>query len=213
MDDVAQVGSNDVNATLSDRSALSYQRWKKLPSKPDRVMYRDAMIAIIDRLLSQTSAQIGICSLTPLGEQLDTECQHRIVEYNGILKGIVDSYVTSGRVTYIPIYEALVAVLAKTKLKPHYSHAPQRTALLNFKVNIITTLFDLSHSSSVMTLIFIINLCVQCLIMHYIFGRSWDAISKSHGMLLLTDCLHINSMAGHIIATTIQQWIESLPIS
>lgn len=180
------IGSNDVNATLSDRSANSYRRWKKLPTTPDRAFYRESMIAIIDRLLSSTRAAIGICSLTPLGEHLDTECQQRIVEYNSIIKDIVDKYQSRGRVTYIPIYESLVAILQKkTKHNPSYHHNPQRTALLNFK----------------------------CLVLHYVMGWSWDAISRHHGMLLLTDCLHINSMAGHIVATCIQQWIETLTIS
>jgi len=47
------------------------------------------------------------------------------------------------------------------------------------------------------------------MLQHYVFGRSWDAISKTHGFLTLTDYIHLNSWGAKTIALLVQNWVKS----
>jgi hypothetical protein len=45
---------------------------------------------------------------------------------------------------------------------------------------------------------------------HYLFRRSWDDISRSRGLLLLTDNVHINDTAAELVAQTVQPFVAGL---
>jgi lysophospholipase L1-like esterase len=46
------------------------------------------------------------------------------------------------------------------------------------------------------------------MLQHYIFGRSWDDISKTHGFLTLTDYIHLNCWGADKIAQMVTNWIQ-----
>ena len=40
-------------------------------------------------------------------------------------------------------------------------------------------------------------------------GLSWDEVSRRNGLLLLTDCLHLNRKGAWIVADLIGEWLRS----
>ena len=40
-------------------------------------------------------------------------------------------------------------------------------------------------------------------------GLSWDQVSRRNGLLLLTDCLHLNRKGAWIVADLIGEWLRS----
>lgn len=45
------------------------------------------------------------------------------------------------------------------------------------------------------------------ILLHYVFGQSFDEISRSNGFVLLTDFLHVNSKGAEMIADLIQDFV------
>jgi lysophospholipase L1-like esterase len=47
--------------------------------------------------------------------------------------------------------------------------------------------------------------------LHYVLGWSWDRVSRTAGMTLLTDCVHLNDRAGQMLVDLVEAQIRSLP--
>jgi lysophospholipase L1-like esterase len=82
------------------------------------------------------------------------------------------------RLNYIAVHEAMTDYLKKK----------------NTKTNL-----RLNHN--------LLYVMVKGILLHYIFGRSFDEISKSNGFVLLTDFLHLNSKGAEMIADLIQDFV------
>lgn len=48
---------------------------------------------------------------------------------------------------------------------------------------------------------------IPAIVRHWIFGESWDSIGERYGMHLMSDGLHLNDKAGHIVADLAVSWI------
>jgi acyl-CoA thioesterase I len=42
-------------------------------------------------------------------------------------------------------------------------------------------------------------------------GLSWNEVSRRNGLLLTTDCLHLNDTGGAMIADLIEDWLRKAP--
>ncbi|HZA11469.1 SGNH/GDSL hydrolase family protein [Mycobacterium sp.] len=101
------IGTNDANASMSERNIARFTRMKKLTARPTIEGYRDNVTAIIDRLTRETSARIGLLSLPVLGEELGSESVQRSQQYSAVLKQIAE---TRG-IAYLPLNERQIAHL------------------------------------------------------------------------------------------------------
>lgn len=45
---------------------------------------------------------------------------------------------------------------------------------------------------------------------HYLFGQSWDSISRSRQLMLLTDQVHINDTAAELVVGVLQPLLHGL---
>lgn len=106
---VILVGTSDAQAILEPASAFARKRRKDNPDRePESVAaYREQVAQIVAQLSSRTSATIGLCSLPPLGQQLDSPANEVIRALNEAIKSVAE---TSGQ-TYIPVYEAMAKYL------------------------------------------------------------------------------------------------------
>ena len=80
------IGTNDVNATFSQAWEDTYRKEQKLPEKPTLAWYRLNVERIIDRLQSETDAQIVLLDLPMLGEGLASDMNRRVADYNAVLE-------------------------------------------------------------------------------------------------------------------------------
>jgi len=54
------------------------------------------------------------------------------------------------------------------------------------------------------------KLIESAMLQHYIFGKSWDEVSKNHGFQTLTDFIHLNSWGANTIANLIENWVRKM---
>lgn len=69
--------------------------------------YRDNLAAVVERISSATGARIALMSLPPLGEDLDSDVNHRLAAYNAVIAEIA---ARSGA-DHLPVHERLAAQL------------------------------------------------------------------------------------------------------
>jgi len=78
--------------------------------------YRDNLGAIIDRIKDKTFARIALMSLPPLGEDLDSEINHKLRDYNAAIKETA----TRATVDYVPVNERFTLHLQDQGHRPTY---------------------------------------------------------------------------------------------
>ena len=105
------IGTNDMIASLDTSSGVIYQLMKGLPRKPDTRWAEENAREIVRRLKTETNANIGLASIPPLGEDLDTRPNQRVQRYNEALRQIAEQE----GVSYLPVYERQVQILSGEK--------------------------------------------------------------------------------------------------
>jgi lysophospholipase L1-like esterase len=108
------VGTNDANASLSEKNARMMTRMKKLPVRPTIEWYRENLTAVVDRLAKETSARIALLSLPVLGEELGSPSVQRSAEYSAVVKEIAGAR----NLSYLPLHEQQVDYLATRATTP-----------------------------------------------------------------------------------------------
>ena len=98
------------------RGKTPIARNRSLPEKPTLAWYRLNVERIIDRLQSGTDAQIVLLDLPMLGEDLASDMNQRVTEYNAVLQAVA----AEKRVTCLPLHESLRTLLPQNHAPPPY---------------------------------------------------------------------------------------------
>jgi len=101
------IGTNDANASLSEKNVRMMTRMKKLSTRPTIEWYRENLNAIVDRLTAETSARIALMSPPVLGEELGSPSVQRSADYSAVVREIADAR----NVTYLALNERQLAHL------------------------------------------------------------------------------------------------------
>jgi lysophospholipase L1-like esterase len=172
------IGTNDVNATLSERNRLRYYEFNRLPvSHPDLAWYEENLRAIIGRLQNETRARLAVLSLALIGEDLAHEANQRVARYNASIRQIA----AAAKIDYLPFHERMLAYL-----KDHETERASLPPRLDYRDGLI----NIGNATA----------------LHHT-GLSWNEISHRNGLQLLTDGLHLNSVAAAMIADLIEGWL------
>ncbi|WP_434721401.1 SGNH/GDSL hydrolase family protein [Mesorhizobium sp. RIZ17] len=176
---VVWVGGNDVLAVVSSKARRFFALSKRLPCSPSPDWYRENLVEIARRLKRETEAEVGLCSLCPIGEALDSddpfqsELNRRVEEYSGIVASVADEE----RCVYISLYEAIAEAV----------HASPGRAFTAFR-------FLPFYRDAFRVLV---------------MRQSPDEVARRNGWLFHTDGVHLNSRAGRIVADCIQKFIDA----
>ncbi|WP_031467957.1 SGNH/GDSL hydrolase family protein [Sciscionella sediminilitoris] len=108
------LGTNDANATLSERNRRMMTRTRKLPTRPTAQWFRENLEAIVTRLGAETGARIALLGLPVIGEELDSEPLRRAGEYSGIVREVAAAHDCA----YLPLHERQVEYLRATGHRP-----------------------------------------------------------------------------------------------
>jgi lysophospholipase L1-like esterase len=171
------IGTNDVNATMSERNMARYLSFNQLPTRPTLEWFETSLRTIVKRLKAETKAKLVLLSLAPIGEDLAHEANQKIDLYNEAIRRIAKGE----EVDYLPLHERMVAYLRE--------HEADRAALppmLEYRDG----LHNIGNATAL-----------------HASGLSWDEVSRRNGLLLLTDTLHLNSIAAGMIADLIESWL------
>ena len=175
------LGGNDVMASMPQQSAyyrVMVKLAKRLPRAPSVEWFRDVMTSILARLQSATSAKIGIISLPPWGENLDSgdayqaELNRRLDEHNAVLRTLADEH----RAMYIPFYERFCDLLRASPGRSFESFK-----ILPFYRDIFRQL---------------------------VLRKSNDEIGALNGWKFHRDGIHLNSTSGKLLADLVQGLLE-----
>jgi lysophospholipase L1-like esterase len=175
---IVLLGDNDVLALISTKVAQFDRLTKHLPSRPSPQWYRENIEAIVQRLKSDTSARLALCSLIPIGEDpgashpFQAEANRRIEEYSDIVREIAHREAVS----YIPFYERIHNLIVAS---------PGRAF----------TSFDF--------LPFYRDVFRQ-----FVLRKSNDEIGRLNGWQFHRDGIHLNSRSGEILAELVQQFLD-----
>jgi lysophospholipase L1-like esterase len=172
------IGTNDVNATLSERNRLRYHEFNHLPvTHPDLAWYEETLREIVRRLQAETAARLALMSLAVIGEDLEHIANVRINAYNEAVRRVA----AGAKIDYLPLHERMVAYL--------HEHEADRAALPP-RLEYRDGLTNVGNATA----------------LHH-QGLSWDDISRRNGLLVTTDTLHLNSVCAGMIADLIEGWL------
>jgi lysophospholipase L1-like esterase len=171
------IGTNDVNATMSERNRLRYLAFNHLPTEPSLAWYEANLETIVQRLKQETHARLAILSLAVIGEDLEHEANRKIELYNEAIRRVAKQE----EIAYLPLHETMVAYL-----REHEGDRAQLPPRLEYR--------DGLHNIGTATAL-------------HASGLSWDEVSHRNGLLVLTDTLHLNSVGAWMIADLIEGWV------
>ena len=171
------IGTNDVNATMSERNRLRYLEFNHLPTEPSLSWYEGNLELIVQRLKRETHARLAMLSLAVIGEDLEHEANRKVELYNEAIRRVAQKE----GIAHLPLHERMVAYLHE-----HESDRAQLPPRLEYR--------DGLHQVGNATAL-------------HASGLSWDEVSQRNGLLLLTDGLHLNSVGAGMIADLIEGWL------
>ncbi len=112
------IGTNDVNASLSEKNSARYMKDMALLEKPNAEFFRKNVKELISQLKKRTNAKIAILSLPPIGEDINHIAYQRTKEYSGIILDVAQE----NNVDYLPLHEKITEYLLAEDHHPRLSY-------------------------------------------------------------------------------------------
>ena len=112
------IGTNDVNASLSEKNSARYMKDMALPEKPNAEFFRKNLKELISQLKKRTNAKIAILSLPPIGEDINHIAYQRTKEYSVIILDVAQE----NNVDYLPLHENITEYLLAEDHHPRLSY-------------------------------------------------------------------------------------------
>lgn len=176
---IVWTGGNDVLAQVFRNYYRFIVLTKHPPRTPSPEWFRECLDAIVHRLKRETAADIGLCSLPPIGEAPDSfdptqaALNRLIEEYSRIISAIAHDQ----QCRYFALREA---ILEQLRVSPGRAFTSFR--FLPFYRDAFRAL---------------------------VLRQSPDQIGEKNGWRFHSDGLHLNGRAGLIVADLLQSFIET----
>lgn len=135
--------------------------------------------------------EIGVCTIPPLGEDLNTAANMIVQQANKIIINAVSSQRDDKCISIIHVYEEMEKVLLSNQQKK-YRIPVDNYVILFTLMSPIYHMFNRGTTTSTL---------------------SWNFISSLVGNVLLTDGVHVNERARDIIVGLITQWLQKRHIA
>jgi lysophospholipase L1-like esterase len=110
------IGTNDANATRSEKEGKAYLKNSKLPRMPDCVWFEETLQSVVNRLQSETAAYIALLSMPTIGEVPSHPAFRLSLDYGRIVREIA----RKTGVSYLPLQEQMVEYLEHSPSSPKY---------------------------------------------------------------------------------------------
>ena len=108
---VILIGTSDAQAILNPTSAAAKKKQKETGNTepPSVANFQRNLLAAVTELSERTGARIGLCSLPPLGQEIDAPANDVIRALNAAIRAVAEA---TGE-TYLPVYENMVDYLSQ----------------------------------------------------------------------------------------------------
>jgi lysophospholipase L1-like esterase len=121
---VVLIGAGDALCMSSAARDRVFRIWKRLPQKHSLKWLDENIRQIVRKLKNETTAQIALCSLPPLGEDPEAGVNRHIREFSMAIRRIADQE----KVGYIPCFE---------RMHEQITASPGRAYVPNFLVDFL----------------------------------------------------------------------------
>lgn len=95
------IGTNDARASLPGYPVERAMRSKRLPTEPTAEWFRECLASIVERLVSETDATIGLLSLPVLGQDPTAAPARASAEYSRMIAEVAEHH----GVAHLPLHE------------------------------------------------------------------------------------------------------------
>ena len=142
------IGSNDIKGIYRERWAKQSQlRWN-IPEHLSFQNYRTNLRSIVEKLLDETNAKICVCTLPPMGEDLNCKANDFVRKANEIIRNeITRIRLTNKRVEIIPVFEEFEEVLEKSIENGKTFHTVEAFLHTNYWMSFCHVIFGIPLSS------------------------------------------------------------------
>lgn len=178
------VGMNDIKSLYLPATAKALVKVNELSQAPSMTGFERNIKGILDHLQQASPlSKVGICTLMPIGEDLNSPINGLVREANEILERIA-SEAQQGKVTLLPIYEKMEAILEKKK--------PRNRIPLRFNVLFSTILSTAYYMTPFFT---------------------YNRLSVLTGNHLLWDGVHPNEDGCDILVDAVVEWLMKVNVA
>ena len=174
---ILMIGSNDAMGSFNEKSGLRYKRNNNLPEAPSFEKYKEQLPELIEKIGDQS--KIAICTLPPIGENVNSEVNKHVNQFNDYIKMTV----TQKNLSLMPVSDAI------------WSDIQSRTYPLK-----------LEYNSKAMPLL--MKRILGGIFHHYLFKKSWNDISRAKGQWILFDQIHLNERGAEIVYKLAKDYIS-----
>jgi lysophospholipase L1-like esterase len=188
---ILQIGTNDILcqqnpnfrniATMRSQSLDSNSIWSV---NTFITCYTEIIQICLQR---SPNSHIAILSIPPIGENLLSQLNNTVLEYNRALKLLCESFGDDKKVCYLELNEQLGRMLAT-----YYASTSIAPPVLDLDMwNMIWTMDKATLSK-------------------YVFQKTWSQITRENKLLLFHDHVHFNEIAAGICAHLIRDYLRTL---
>ena len=162
------IGTNDALGSFDINSGLRYKKNNELPEVPTLEKYKEHLNELIEKIGIQS--KITICTLPPIGENVNSEVNKHVNLFNDYIKLIANKK----NLSLLPVSDALWS-----------------------EINSRTYPIKLDFNSKAMPLM--LKRILGGIFHHYLFKKSWNDISRAKGQWILFDQIHLNERGAEIV--------------
>ncbi|MBN1882344.1 MAG: SGNH/GDSL hydrolase family protein [Deltaproteobacteria bacterium] len=119
------IGTNDANGSMSEEKGRAQIKEMGLPQTPTKEWYKENLIALCEKLIAYTDAEIALLSLPPINEDIDHEAYARAMEYSLVIEEVADEL----DLAYLPLNETMDASLRGAGGNPAIGYEDQTKAM------------------------------------------------------------------------------------
>jgi lysophospholipase L1-like esterase len=162
------IGTNDALGSFDINSGLRYKKNNELPEVPTLEKYKEHLNELIEKIGIQS--KIAICTLPPIGENVNSEVNKHVNLFNDYIKLIANQK----NLSLLPVSAALWS-----------------------EINSRTYPIKLDFNSKAIPLM--LKRILGGIFHHYLFKKSWNDISRAKGQWILFDQIHLNERGAEIV--------------
>ena len=174
---ILMIGTNDALGSFDIDSGLRYKKNNNLPEVPSFKKYKEQLLELIEKIGIQS--KIAICTLPPIGENVNSEVNKHVNLFNDYIKLIANQK----KLSLLPVSDALWS-----------------------DINSRTYPIKLEYNSKAMPLL--MKRILGGIFHYYLFKKSWNDISRAKGQWILFDQIHLNERGAEIVYKLAKDFIS-----
>ncbi|SVC38410.1 uncharacterized protein METZ01_LOCUS291264 [marine metagenome] len=177
------IGTNDAMGSQSKKLGNDYIKMKKLPQRPSIDWYQENYDLIISKLMNDTNSKIYLVTLPWIGEKEDDKIIDIVKNHNTVIEKLAKKH----KLEVIPFFDKIDKII-NANISQELKHQLAYKYMINYKR---------------------LLRIMRAIVLHYIFGFTWNKIGNKYILRTLCDFIHLNENGGLLLKDLIQVHLNS----